>query len=476
MLNFPLWYSKFVYMKIKGRKTHILFGSLLVILTQGYSQFDVLNSGTSNDLNTIHFADSKTGYAGGADGTLLKTHNEGRTWQRIHMLSDSDIKDIFFISPDTGFVVGDDNLFIRTQNGGLDWDTIPAAEGSSFKTIQFVDKANGFVAGHNPEGGILGKTTDSGLTWEFLTVMDDCRDRAFTTGQECDDIYLLNMSFLDDQVGVLGGFAYNFIYGKRPYICKTEDGGKTFTEISPKFTRNEWYLGKEIVSVNYLNDHDVIAIMNTGTGTDFLFISDYKVSSFGWVSNETTLNSRGWYYGMEFLGRFTGYFTGIVDGQSQIMKTMDQGNSFMYLKPPTNNSLYASFFTDPNTGYFVGQGGVILRLKDKNNIFVSQQDRKSGYADEMPYSYASTRKGMKRTSVHIYNVAKTEKRLYQIIVLDRFGNQVSVKRVRTRIYSDEIRVFVKTDELSADTYFYSVLYDNQTIVNGKLDLNQIAHK
>lgn len=454
----------------------MLFGSMLIILTQGYSQFDVLNSGTVNDLNTIHFSDSKTGYVGGAHGTLLKTYNEGRTWHRIHVYSESDVKDIFFISPDTGFVVGDDNLFLRTQNGGLDWDTIPTVESTSFKTIQFVDKANGFVAGHNEDGGILGKTTDSGQTWEFLTVLDDCRDRDFTTRQECDDIYLMNMSFLNDQVGVLGGFAYNFIYGKRPYICKTEDGGKTFTEISPKFTRNEWYLGKEIVSVNYLNDHDVIAIMNTGTGTDFLFISDYKVTSFGWVSNETNLKSRGWYYGMEFLGRFTGYFTGMVDGQSQVMKTMDQGNSFMFLKPPTNNSLYASFFTDQNTGYFVGQGGTILRFKDKNNILYSQNVRKDGFTEEMPYSYATTSKDMKRTSVHIYNSALTEKKLYQVKVLDRFGNQVSVKRVRTRIYSDEIRVYVKTDELTANTYFYSVLYDDQPILNGKLDLNHIAIK
>jgi hypothetical protein len=464
-------------MKIKGKKIQMLFGLIILMSMPGYAQFEVLNSGTSNDLNTIHFADHQNGYAGGANGTLLKTHNEGRTWQKIDSIPESDVKDIFFISPDTGFIVGDDNLFFRTLNGGLDWDTIPADEETSFTAIQFVDNKTGFVTGHNPEGGIIGKTTDAGITWEFQNVKDDCSHRNFTTGQDCDDIYLMNMSFLNDQVGVLGGFAYNILFGKRPYICKTEDGGITFTEISPTFTRNEWYLGKEIVSVNYLNDHDVIAIMNAGTGTDFLFISDYKVSSFGWVSNETNLDGRGWYFAMEFLGRFTGYFTGLVEGQSQIIKTMDQGNSFMYLKPPTNNSLYASFFTDPNTGYFVGQGGVILRLKDKNNIIYTQNDKKSGNAgEEIPYSYAATSKDLKKTSVHLYNVDQNEKRLYRIRLLDRFGNQVPVKRVRTKVYSDEIRFLVKTDELEADTYFYSVIYDDEPILNGKLDLNHVAQK
>jgi photosystem II stability/assembly factor-like uncharacterized protein len=463
-------------MKIKDKKIQLLFAGLWFIINPGVTQFENLNSGSSKDLHAIHFADSRTGYAGGVEGTLLKTHNEGRTWQHLHISSGSNITGLSFISADTGFVVGEDNLFIRTDDGGYHWESLPTPQGANFKSIRFVNKTTGFVAGHSHEGGIFGKTTDSGRNWEFQIIRDDSRDKGYTTKQAYDDIYLMNMSFLNDDVGVLGGFAYNFTYGKRPYICKTEDGGNTFIEISPNFTRNEWYLGKEIVSVSYLNDHDVIAIMNTGTGTDFLFISDYKVTSFGWVSNETATNSRGWYYGMEFLGRFTGYFTGIVDGQSQILKTIDQGNSFIYLKPPTNNSLYASFFTDEKTGYFVGQGGVILRLRDKNNTVRRKNDGSDNAMDESPYSYASTQRGMKKTSVHLYNVAEREKRLYRIKVLDRYGNQIPVKRTRTRVYSDEIRMYVKTDELAAETYFYSVLYNNMPILTGKLDLSHIAHR
>ncbi|MFU8844217.1 MAG: YCF48-related protein [Bacteroidales bacterium] len=462
-------------MKIKGKNV-LMYLLLYAIAVPSLAQFEVMRSGTAKDLHSVYFADSHTGYAVGREGTVLKTHNEGRTWYMLALGTINDVNDVWFISPDTGFVVGDHNLFLQTVNGGQSWQEIALDGEVNLKTIQFTGKSMGYVAGHGNEGGVFLKTTDSGQTWAIQTITDDCTNKAFTTQQACDDIYLMNMSFLNDQVGVLGGFAYNFTYGKRPYICKTDDGGQTFTEISPQFTRSEWYLGKEIVSLNYLNDHDVIAIMNTGTGTDFLFMSDYRVNSFGWINDENTFKARGWYYGMEFLGQYTGYFTGVVDGQSQVIKTIDQGNSLMFLKPPTNHSLYASFFIDEKTGYFVGQGGVILRLKDKNNIVYRQKDGKYGAAtDELPYSYAFTRKGMKKTDIHIYNIAATEKRLYQIKVQDRFGNQIPVKRLRTRIYTDEIRVFVTTDALASETYFYAVLYDDQPVLNGKLDLSQIAH-
>jgi hypothetical protein len=447
------------------------------ILSPGLCQFEVLRSGTTNDLHAIHFADTRTGYAVGKEGTILKTQNEGRTWYKLAPGVESDVNGVWFISPDTGFCVGDHSLFLQTVNGGHSWNQIALAGDFHLKAIRFTDKSVGFIAGHGKDGGVFLKTTDSGQTWEIQTITDECTDKEFTTHQACDDIYLMNMSFLNDQVGVLGGFAYNFTYGKRPYICKTEDGGKTFTEISPQFTRSEWYQGKEIVSVNYLNEHDVIAIMNTGTGTDFLFISDYRVTSFEWVNDENTFKSRGWYYSMEFIGQYTAYFTGVVDGHSLVIKTIDQGNSLMYLRPPTWHSLYDSFFTDEHTGYFVGQGGVILRLKDRNNVVYPQKEEKYGSAtDELPYSYAYTRKGRKKTDIHLYNVSADEKRLYQIRVLDRFGNQVTVKRSRARIFSDEIRMYVTTDVLESETYFYAVFYDNKPLLNGKIDLSHIAHK
>jgi hypothetical protein len=60
--------------------------------------------------------------------------------------------------------------------------------------------------------------------------------------------------------------------------------------------------------------------------------------------------------------------------------------------------------------------------------------------------------------------------------LDRFGNQVTVKRSRARIFSDEIRMYVTTDVLESETYFYAVFYDNKPLLNGKIDLSHIAHK
>ncbi|MCB2222383.1 MAG: hypothetical protein KQI35_18510 [Bacteroidetes bacterium] len=448
-----------------------IMGLLGFVLLSGatFGQFRQISPVTPYDLTCVHFADANHGFAGGLMGTIIRTTDGGDSWDALPVVSKTTVNAIHFLTPDTGFVVGESGLFLKTFDGGTTWHILPASSTIDFTGIDFVNKQTGFVIGHSPEGGLFYKTTDSGLNWSIKTIKDDCSERDFVTGFECDDIYLMNMSFLDENNGIIGGFAYNFNYGKRPFVSKTEDGGQTFTDISPRFKQSEWFSGKEIVAVDYLNDHDAIAIMNTGDGTDFLLISDYRIKTFRSSEMDNEFNSRGLYFNVQFLGRFIGYFTGIIDGHSQIIKTIDQGNSFMFLNPPTDKSLYAAAFTDVNTGFFVGQDGTILQFKDKTNIVYHYPEARSGYFADPPYTMASTKKSMTSTQIHVYNVDANNEDLFEVIMRDRHGNEIPVKRFKTKIYSDEVRMKVKTAELSSGTYFYTVIYKNQTLVNGKID-------
>ncbi len=450
--------------------TTILYAmTFLLFVGTAYGQFRQIRPATDQDLTCVYFADEQFGYAGGLTGTLIKTEDGGDSWYSLQNQSTSTINAIYFLDADTGFIVGEEGLFRRTADGGFNWEDIPVSDGVDLTGIDFVNDHTGFAIGHSPEGGLFYKTTDRGVTWTIKTIRDDCEDGSFTMGQECDDIYLMNMSFLDENNGVVGGFAYNFNYGKRPFISKTEDGGETFTDISPHFSKKDWYSGKEIVAVDYLNDHDAIAIMNTGDGTDFLFISDYRVKTFRSSDLQNEFNSRGRYFDVQFLGRFIGYFTGIIDGQSQIIKTIDQGNSFMFLNPPTEKSLYAAAFTDVNTGIFVGQNGIILKFRDNTNIVYNASDPKGSYYNDPPYTMASTKKNLTHTQIHIYNVDAKNEELFDVILRDRYGREIPVKRFKTKIYSDEIRLKVKTPELHPSLYFYTVTYQNRTLINGKIN-------
>jgi len=432
-------------------------------------------SGTNEDLYTVFFADSKTGWAAGVNGALVKTLDAGETWAPIELKIKNTINGIHFINPDTGFIVGKNNTLLRSFDGGYTWKSIKVPLQCDYTSIQFVNKSVGFITGHYDKGGVFMRTTDGGITWDYKQIMQSGYSGGNNPVEPEMDIYLMTCSFLDENIGVLGGFVYSYVYGRHPFLCKTNDGGQTFTNISPDINKNDWYIGKEIVSINYINQNDAVAIVNSGLGSDFLLISDYKVRSFEKLDFESNFNNRGRFFSSEFLGRFIGYFTGIVNGDTQIIKPIDQGNSFMFLSPPTENTLYASCFININKGFFVGQNGTIISLHDKDNIvYHSPLAAESNYTDP-PYTMASTRKSNKKTQIHVYNVKLKNRRQFDIELKNSFGQIIRVKRMRIKLYSDEIRIKIKTKQLLNETYFYSVNYNNVPVVNGKISLTSFAH-
>jgi len=451
------------------------FHLLLLFTLAGHAQFAVLNSGVDKDLLSVHFPDHETGYAGGADGVVIKTTNGGKRWFMQNEGITQTVNDLYFINRDLGFIVGENNTFSKTDDGGVHWTTVDGLFDADYTAIHFVDTVNGFAVGHSMEGGVFCKTTDGGNTWTSKMIDQDCSGSGLTPGIDCDDIYLTRIAFLDDKNGLISGFTYNFTYGKHPFICITNDGGQTFQDISPIEQKTDWYNGKEVVSINYMNDHDACAIMNTGSGTDFMFISDYRIKSFEQNQYPTNFSSRGRFFTSHFLGRFIGYFAGIIDGESQIIKTIDQGNSFMFMNPPTNNTLYASCFVDHNNGYFVGEKGTILHLSDKANIVYNAAGQKGEYDYDPPFSVASLKRKNKLLQVQIYNLKRNNPKNFSISVFDSHGRQLTIKPRRVKIYSDEIRIKVRVGELESATYFYTVKYSDRSVINGKLNLSSYAH-
>jgi hypothetical protein len=57
---------------------------------------------------------------------------------------------------------------------------------------------------------------------------------------------------------------------------------------------------------------------------------------------------------------------------------------------------------------------------------------------------------------------------FKIELFDKFGSKISIKKVSTRKYTDEIRMRIKTPELEKGVYFYSLRVNDEALVNGKL--------
>lgn len=436
------------------------------------SQFIKQLSGTNHDLNGVYFLNDRIGFSCGENGTFVKTTTGGDYWYTLEIPTDATLNGVWFTSADTGYVIGDNNTFLKTADGGLSWESQYLEFSCDLKSIRFITPNTGIIVGHGIKGGMVLKTNDGGRNWGSKIISLEEDQTLASQSEDRNDVYLNCFSFLDENTGLIAGFSYSYIYGKHPFICKTDDGGQTFTNISPEINKDDWYIGKEVVSVNYLNSHDACAVMNTGNGANFLLISNYKVKSFEKNELSPYFNSRGRFYSAYFLDRFTGYFTGIVDGNSQIIKTIDQGNSFIKFIPPVSKSLYASCFTDQHHGYFVGQDGTILKFKDENNNALTTIDQLEN--QEMPYTAAATKENLKKTHVHLYNFNKKSKRNFAIELYDINGNPIDVKNARIRVFSDEVRLWVRTNELNQSIYFYTVKYNNEAIVTGRINSSSYA--
>ena len=146
----------------------------------------------------------------------------------------------------------------------------------------------------------------------------------------------------------------------------------------------------------------------------------------------------------------------------------------MFLTPPTDKSLYASFFTDHKNGYFVGQNGTILHLFDENNIVYNMASSRDEPYFDPPFTIAHSKKNKRKTQIHVYNINHRNAKNYIVELFTSCGDPIEIKRKHVRVYSDEIRIKIRSEELRSGTYFYSVKLKNEVVVNGKLDLGTFA--
>ena len=190
----------------------ILHSTLLTI--NCFSQqpgWEIIPSGTTVELKSIYFYDYEVGYAVGDSGIVLKSIDSGKTWQSVVTPVISNLNDIYLFHRDTIDIVGDDGTMLFSTDGGsywwvssnflmedyycvtfsggsgicggssqtILWGTYTSTAlywmeiqsgffGGGFWGANMLNSQIGFVAGENSiYQPLFGKTTDSGVTWDF---------------------------------------------------------------------------------------------------------------------------------------------------------------------------------------------------------------------------------------------------------------------------------------------------------------------
>ncbi|MEW6443921.1 MAG: YCF48-related protein [bacterium] len=220
----------------------------------------VRESGTTELLTCLSFADERHGWAAGHGGIILGTTDGGRTWevQRESAPENQPLFDIQFPTFQAGYACGAFDTFLKTADGGKSWEEIPTGLDIMLNGMAFADELQGYMVG---EFGTVVRTRDGGASWEKLDTGD-------YQGS------LFGITLLSEQEILVCGIA-----GK---ILRSEDAGETWSGI-PSATDQSLFRGAA-------QGEEVVLAGNSGTilcsrdrGKHFIPRKDEDLTSFAGV-------------------------------------------------------------------------------------------------------------------------------------------------------------------------------------------------
>jgi photosystem II stability/assembly factor-like uncharacterized protein len=304
-------------------------GRLVKSANNGYS-WENISKDLSYDklsyLASVHFPTIETGYATTAGnslhkGYLYKTTNGGALWDTISTEIDYSLNSVYFTSAQTGFISANNGVIYKTLNGGYNW-SIQSQNYGNFNQLHFPSSSTGYAVGN---AGRIVKSTNGGSNWNMLFISD---------GNSLYDVH-----FLNDQTG--------YVCGASGVIFKTTNGGTNWM-------RQQSGVSVKVTSIFFTNESTGYASLYTTTGPLMLRTVD---GGNNWIPSFPP-NLGTYFSTVYFPSAATGYATG---NNGAVIKTVDAGLNWYLIKIPSYQSFFDTFFTSANTGYIVGSGGAILK-------------------------------------------------------------------------------------------------------------------
>ena len=283
------------------------------------------NSGAFNDLTSVSFVDTLTGWVVGAAGTILKTNDAGITWRQQSSGTNVELRSVHFIDTSLGWAVGIAGAVLKTTDGGEHWTPQTSGVSTGLNFVYFVNATTGWVAGDN--GKIL-KTTDRGASWV-----------AQTSGISTN---LIAVQFVD----ISTGWALGSV------LLRTSDGGANWLAYTAPNGRRTFHF------------IDATTGWAAGGGGEIFKTID---SGLSWQrirrGDGNSLSS------IRFIDAINGWAVGSF---GQIIKTTDGGTNWIDQASGTAEDLRSVHFVNAKLGWAVGQHGVILKTPISSVVSVDE--------------------------------------------------------------------------------------------------------
>ncbi len=267
-------------------------------------------------------------------------------WFQLTTNTAETLQDICFINANTGIAVGSNGKIIRTSDAGQTWSTISSGTSNSLFSLDFPDVMTGYTGGYT---GTVLRTLNGGASWNPRT---GC------------GINIRSISFLDVNTGITAGSG--------TLMCYTTNGGLNWNpRYVPQFA---------VTSITFLNSTTLVA-----SATDMPGAVIYKSTNSGnnW-STVLALNNSGIdvMYSLSYIyfkDPLTGFSTGNRTSYGQVWgnihRTTNGGDNWTVcgsIGPSSGSAMFGIHFGEPNTGFTVGNNGVVMRSTNGGMNWESQ--------------------------------------------------------------------------------------------------------
>ena len=319
---------------------------LIAILSSlnGFSQWEELNSNTTEDLTAVFMVNENIGYCTGFNGVIVKTVDGGENWINIGFNND-EICYVYFKDPENGLIISDNNIY-QTSNGNdfVDINASFTISGYNFSDVNFTFQ-NDFglikIRHVNPNNGSdtfykTYKTDNFGSSWQIMNDINFSGGFYFITNP---DVYYY--VWIDE-------------------LKKTIDGGETWANIPNMNFTLPFYQTFQIFD------------NNTGIATEFY---EYDYFTFDINNNSVIRYSTSYYKGFDFIGNKGFYLNGGYGGDDKFLRSFDYGLTLIEVGDLEPSGVFHGIdFVDENLGFICGNDGYIYRTENGGGLGIDGND------------------------------------------------------------------------------------------------------
>jgi len=392
-----------------------IFSSLsffLFCFTVNAQDWTVITSGTTQNLNKIHFVNDSVGFIIGDNGTLLKTVNSGLNWETITTNISENLTTITFANDQIGYING-----LKTTDGGITWQSQNSTE---LYSVLYALDPNTLIGGSALSfDGQIWKSTDGAVTWSSVA-------SPISTG------FYTDIEFSSLTVGYMTSWYSG-------HLIKTTDGGLN------------WSILLDNSSTPSINDSYSVRFPTPDTGVLTSSDNIYKTTDAGtnWSSifptnGNSTFRPNGTFSLDQNHYIVVGMDEGTSSSKEKIYQTTDGGNNWAIFNSnsPNLNDVYCT----STTCFAVGENGTILSSDNTLSIMDFNQGKENISLYPNP-------------SNNLVNI-NTQNEISKVIVYGALGQFIEEIPIKNNQFS--------VNNLSNGIYYLSIISTDNSVQTSKL--------